>query len=236
MLLRQVLQHLGKGCQHPSVAAGPEVLLAGSGLVFRIDVFAVAEVQARLFVVHDGVGILPVLIHLVEVLLVARQLVHLRHHWHHHVERVGPPPVVVGLRVGLEAHHLLGACHLVFGREHCVQVQIGLEADLPVAEQHVLHRLAVLLVLPLRRVLLTGALPEVAVGPLLRVVHPCHVAEREERFHVARVIDGRVPERAFLLMVHLPRVIHLVDDVAHLLRSGTSPDPCKGGERDDRCQ
>ena len=187
--------------------------------MLRIHILPVAEVQARLLVVHDRVGILPVCVHLVQVLLVARELIHLRHHRHHHIQRIGPPPVVVGIRVGLVAHHLLRPRHLEFGGEHRVQVEIRLEANLPVAEQHVLHRLAILLVLPLRGIRLAGTLPEVPVGPLLRILIPRHVAEREERLHVSRVVHRRVPERPFLVVPQLPRVIHLVHDVAHLLRS-----------------
>ena len=186
--------------------------------MFRVDVLAVAEVQARLLIIHDGVGILPVLVHLIKVLHIAGELIQLRHHWHHHIQRIGPPPIVVGLGGALEVHHLLGACHLVFSGEDGVQVQIGLEADLPVAKQHMLHRLAILLILPLRRIGLASTLPEVMIGPLLRILIPCQIAEGEERLHVSRMIDCWVPERPFLIVPHLPRVIHFVDDVAHLLR------------------
>ena len=109
--LRHILQHLSQSGEHPSVATRPEILLTGFGLMLRIDIPAVAVVQARLCIQHDAVAVEDILVELTEILGVTRQTIHLRHHRHHHIEGIGPPPVIVHLRVGLIAHHLLGACH-----------------------------------------------------------------------------------------------------------------------------
>ena len=106
--LWHVLEHLGQSGQHPAVAACPVVFLAVGRLVLGPHVLTVAEVEARLGVEHDAVAVEQVLVELVEIFLLARQAVHLCHHGQHHVEGVGPPPVVGLWRVGLVAHHLAG--------------------------------------------------------------------------------------------------------------------------------
>ena len=65
--------------------------------MFGIDVLTIAEVETCFLVEHDAVCIKEVLVEFVEVLLIARQLIHLRHDRHHHIEGIGPPPVVVCL-------------------------------------------------------------------------------------------------------------------------------------------
>jgi len=150
-----ILQHLSQSGQHPSVSAGPKILLAIHALVLGIDILSIAEVKPRLAIEHDRVGISHVVIELVEVCLVVGELIHLGHDGHHHVEGIGPPPVVGGLSVGDMAHHLFGTLYhlLVTGRGRLgvfypVEVDIGLETNLPVAEEHIVLPLAVIPVLP----------------------------------------------------------------------------------------
>ena len=95
IVFRHILQHLGQSGQHPSVATGPEIFLAVGRLMLGKDVFAVAEIESRFLVEHDAVTVEQILVELVEVFLIARKPVHFRHHRHHHVECVGPPPIVV---------------------------------------------------------------------------------------------------------------------------------------------
>ena len=232
----QVLQHLGQSGQHPSVAACPEVFLAAGGLVFRIDILAVAEVEAGLAVEHDAVAVEDVLIELVQVFHVARQLIHLGHNRHHHVERIRPPPVVVHLGVGLIAHHLLGTRHLPLVGREVVEVDVRLEADLPVAEEHIVLSLAISLVFPFGRVGFGGAFPLVVLRPSDAVVEHLLVLEQSIHLHVARVIGGIVPKRThFGRVVALPVVVHTSDDVSHLVARAGLTGHCreKGKAKND---
>ncbi len=186
--------------------------------MLRIDVLAVAEVEAGLGVQHDGVAVEQVVVQLVQVALVTRQPVHLGHHRHHHVERVGPPPVVVGFRARLVAHHLTGPRHLTLVGRQLVEVDVGLETYLPVAEEHVVLAFAVVLVFPLGRVGLGGSLPLVVLGPARAVVQHLLVVQQFIHFDVAGVVGGVVPEGAHLgLVVRLPVGVHLADDVFHFV-------------------
>ena len=141
-------KHLCQSCQHPSVATRPEILVAEVGLMGWIDILAVAEIEVRLLVPHQVVGILVVCIQLVEILLVAGHLIQLGIYRHHHIQGVSPPPIVSGGVLYLIVHHLNGAGNLVCVGIHAIHVEVGLETNLPVAELHVLHRLAILLVEP----------------------------------------------------------------------------------------
>ena len=217
VVLRQVFQHFSKRCQHPSVSTSPEVFLSCSRLVLRINILPIAEIESCLLVIHDAVGILPVCIHLVQILLITCQPIHLRHDGHHHIQRIGPPPEVALSSIGLKSHHLAGTGSLKFGWEYRVYIQIGLETNLPIAEEHIIHTFTVLLVFPFLRILLSRALPKVLVSPLARVVQPCYVAKREECLHVTCMINCRVPKRALLTVITLPSVIHFVNNVAHFL-------------------
>ena len=82
--------------------------------MFWPDIFPVTEIEARFLVEHDTVGIEDILIELSQVFGIPRQLVHLGHHGHHHVERISPPPVIIGFRISLIAHHFLGSFNLSF--------------------------------------------------------------------------------------------------------------------------
>ena len=79
-----------------------------------INVLAITEVEIGLLVEHNLIGGEEVVVKLVEILGITGQLIHLGHHWHHHVEGIAPPPVVCWLRVGLVVHHFLGTLHHVF--------------------------------------------------------------------------------------------------------------------------
>ena len=213
---RHVLQHLGQSGQHPSVATSPEVFLPVGRLVLRVDVFAVAEVEARLRVEHDAVAVEDILVELAQILCISCKLVHLRHHGHYHVEGVGPPPVVVGPRVGLEAHHLAGTGHFLLVGLQVIEVDISLEADLPVAEEHVVLALAIFLVLPLALVGLRSTLPLVVLRPTDAVVEHRLVLQQIPYFDVAGVVGSIVPEGTHLSgIVRLPIGIHTTDDVLH---------------------
>ena len=63
----EVGEHFGEAGEHPSVAAGPEVFLAVGGGVGRVDVFAVAEVEAGVAVEHDAVADLDIVVEALEV-------------------------------------------------------------------------------------------------------------------------------------------------------------------------
>ena len=213
-----VLEHLGQSGKHPTVAARPEVFLAAVGLVAGIDVSAVAVVESGLLVEHDAVGIEDVLVEFVKVDLVAREAVEFGHHRHHHVERVGPPPIVVGPGAGLVAHHLQSTGYAVAigltvaaAPGDVVEVDVGLETNLPVAEKHIVLSLAIVLVSPLGRICLRGPLPAVVLRPSQGVLQKLAVAREAVGLHVARVIGGIVPEGAHLrLVVGLPIVVHLI--------------------------
>ena len=195
-----------------------------------VDILSVAEVEARLVVEHDGIGIAHVVVELVQIGRIARQTVHFGHDGHHHVERVGPPPVVVGGRPHLVAHDLAGALHHAFvagrrslGVGHPVEVDVSLETDLPVAEEHVLLVFAILAVFPLRGVGFAGPLPQVVLGPARAVVLPGGLSQQLASLHVARMVHGFVPEAAhFGLVVLLPMVVYAGDEGGHLL-SGPVP-------------
>lgn len=206
---RQVGQRLGQGGEHPAIAARPEILAAVGRLVPGVDVLGVAVVQAGIRVVHQLVRIREVFVQLVEVAPVTRGLVQLRHRRHHHIDAVGPPPVIA-----------VGSAHLVFHDLACardtarvlaaiefVQVDIGLEAGLPVAEQHVFLGLAIA-VLPLGPVVGIRAAPAVMLGPGGRVIAVRLVAGEGIGRHIAGVVGGDVPERPLLRgVVALPVIV-----------------------------
>ena len=128
----QVGQHLGQAREHPAVAARPEVLAAVGCPVLRVDVLGIAVVQAGFLVEHQLVGPDEVQVQLVEVALVAGRLVQLGHGRHHHVQAVGPPPVIDVRRAHLMLEHLdrTGDLAAVLGRIEPIQVGVGLKADL----------------------------------------------------------------------------------------------------------
>ena len=70
-----------------------------------VDILSVAEVEARLVVEHDGIGIAHVVVELVQIGRIARQTVHFGHDGHHHIKTIGPPPVIVFSRAHLILHH-----------------------------------------------------------------------------------------------------------------------------------
>ena len=84
----------------------------------------------------------------IQVLHIARELVHLRHDGHHHVKGIGPPPEVSFLHRALVTHHLDGSSYLVGSRHEVIHIDIGLETNLPIAEEHEVLTLAISLVFP----------------------------------------------------------------------------------------
>ena len=92
----QFIQHRSKGREYPSVTTRPEVFLASIGLMSWIDILGIAEVKSGLVVVHDGVSVLPVLIHFLEVIGVACKVIELSHDGHDHEQAVYPPEIVGG--------------------------------------------------------------------------------------------------------------------------------------------
>ena len=224
IVLRHVLQHFGKACQHPSVAASPEILLPADGSVLGVDILPIAEIEASRIVEHDAVAEAKVLVELVQILCVACQPVHLRHHRHHHIQGIGPPPVVVGFRVGLVAHHFFGARHFLLRLLACfvqiVEVDVGLEADLPVAEEHIILSFAVLPVFPFLRIGFCGTLPMVVFSPTDAVFQHLPVLQQVIHFHIACMVGRMVPEGSDLSrIVGLPVGVCLSDDVFHFIGS-----------------
>ena len=215
---RQVLQHLGKSGKHPSVASCPEVLLAAGTLVLGIYIFTVAEIESGLGVEHNRVAILDVFIEFVEIALIACSLIQLGHHRHHHIESVGPPPIVVCLGAHLIFHHLAGTTYAVVVGQDIIKVEICLKTDLPIAEEHMLLCLAVV-VFPLVAVVACCALPLVVLRPCHRVIEVFLIARKAISFNVAGVIGSHMPKRrSFGVVAALPTVVHFVDDTSHLCR------------------
>ena len=233
---RNVLQHLGQPGQHPAVAACPEILFAVGAFVLGIHIFAVAVVQTLAGIVHYAVAHKHIFVEFVEIGGVAREPVHFCHHRHHHIEAVGPPPVIAARRRHLILHHLLRTGYAAVVGKDAVQVGVGLEAYLPVAEKHMVVGLAVV-VAPFRAVVSLGALPFVVLGPSLRIVEPRFVAGEEIGLHIARVVGGVVPESACLRRIGgLPVVVHFFDYVAHasrLLCRGGIQRHCRRARRQD---
>ena len=214
----EVFQHFGQPGEHPSVAPCPEVFLAVQALVFGIDVFGIAVVEVLVGIEHDAVGIGDVFVEFVEIEFVVGHLVEFGHDGHHHVEAVAPPPVVVARSAHLILHHFARPAYLAVVGGDVVEVDVGLEAHLPVAEEHVVVGLAVG-VFPLRAVVALGAFPLVVLGPGFRIGTVGFVAGEEISFHVACVVGGVVPERPdFRFVFSLPVLVHLVDDGPHLGR------------------
>ena len=216
----QLLQHLGEGSEDPAVAACPEVLLAGIGLMGGIDIFRIAEVETRILVVHDAVGVLPVGVHLVEVGLVARDVIELGHDRHHHEEAVHPPEVVGVCGRDLVAHDLQGALNLlcVVDGVEVVEVGIDLEAHLVVAEEHPVGTFAVGGISPSALVRACGTPPVAAVGPGCGVVEVVGIAGGIVGCHVTDVIDGTVPEVVAVCRVFLlPCLVDGIQDGHHVV-------------------
>ena len=235
IVLWEVLQDLGKGCNHPTVATSPEVLLSAFGLMVWIYILAITEIETSLLVVHDGIAVFPVLIHLVEIALIASKEIHLCHDRHNHIKRISPPPVIVCLATFLIAHNFLWAMDIprietLLCEGIVVEVDVCLEAYLPVAEKHILRPFAIVLVFPLGRVDFRSSLEEITLSPLLGVFTPSvgcltfllvsTLIEKEIRLHIARMIDSRVPESTVTIcrMTFLPAIIDICNDSLHLLR------------------
>ena len=211
IVLRHVAQHLGQTCQHPSVATRPETLSATGSLHFGIDVFRVTVIQLRLRIIHQAVAPQVIFIHAVQEHAVARQLIHLRHQRHHHVERIRPPPELVLIQMTGVRHYLLSTGYLIIGRIQIIHVDVGLETNLPVAEQHEILPLAIRLVLPVPFVVAVCAPPTVMLAPLLTVFIISSLPSQPVSFHVSGVISGVVPKSTRLgRIVRLPIVIYFL--------------------------
>ena len=195
IVVRHVGQDFGETCKDPSVAACPETLATvAGGLDLRVDIFGIAVVELFFLVVHQAVGPEEVVVELVEILDLAGELVHLRHDGHDHIEGVGPPPEVGVGHAALVAHDLDGTCYFVGSRHEVIHIYIGLEADLPVAEEDEVLTFAVGLVLPVGTVVRLCAFPLVVAAPFVGVGVPVGTACEAVGFHIAGVVGGVVPE------------------------------------------
>ena len=211
IVLRHVAQHLGQTGQHPSVATRPETLSATGCLHFGINILRVAVIQLGLRIIHQAVAPQVILIHAIQEHAVARQLVHLRHQRHHHVECICPPPELVLIQMAGVRHNLLRTGYLIIGRVQGIHVNVGLETNLPVAEEHEILALPVSLVLPVPLVIAVCAPPTVMFAPLLAVIVICRLACQAVGFHVSGVISGIVPERTHLgRIVRLPIIVYFL--------------------------
>ena len=179
----------------------------------RIDIFGIAEVKPSFLVIHDAVGILPIVVHLVEISLFARDVIELGHDRHHHEQTVHPPEIVVGIGRYLIAHDFQGTFNLlrVVLRVKVIEVGIYLEAYLIVAEEHPVAPFAVGLILPCFGIRAGGSPPVAALGPCCAVVAVLLIASHIIGGHVANVIDGSVPE--VVAMVGMALLPCLVDGV-----------------------
>ena len=170
---------------------------------------------------HQAIAPEEVLSKLIEIFYFASEFVHFSHHGHHHIEGVGPPPEVRILHRALMAHHFDGAGHLIGGRYEVVHVDIGLEANLPVAEEDKVLSFAVGGILPVADVVALGAFPLVMAAPLIGVGIPVGTAREAVGLHVAGVIGSMIPEGTNIgSVVGLPVVVDLdyhVQDFARTL-------------------
>ena len=206
---RHISEHLGQSGQHPSVASCPKVLLAAFGLVFGIDIFPVTEIESGFLIKHQSVGISEVSIKLIQVFHIAGCLIEFGEYGHHHIQGVSPPPEVVGLHRTFPIHHLDGPGNLVVIGVHGIHVEIGLEANLPVTEKHIVLSLTIVLVLPLRGILLACTAPFVIARPLVGELEPSGIACQFIGLHVSGKIGSIIPERPYLgLVVGLPVIVH----------------------------
>ena len=212
--LRHVGEHLCQSCHHPSVASCPEVFLSLFGLVCGIDIASVAIIELCLGVEHETVGIAEVVVEFVEILHILGDLIEFGEHWHDHIEGVGPPPVVVSLLAHHIVHHLFCPTDLIVVGVHLIHVEIGLEANLPVAEEHMLHRLAILFVEPFRAVGLRRPTPLVVTSPFVAILEVSSASGEFVSLHVSGEIRSVVPERAYLRGIsRLPLVVDFFHDV-----------------------
>ncbi len=111
-----------------------------------------------------------------------------------------------------------------------IEIDICLEAYLPIAEEHILRPLAIVLVSPFSRVNLRSTLEEVSFTPLFGVFAPpvgCisfllvrTLIEEKICLHIARMIDSRIPESTVTIcrMMFLPAIIDICNDSLHLFR------------------
>ena len=115
------------------------------------------------------------------------------------------------------AHDLDGARHLVGGGHEVIHIYIGLEADLPVAEEDEVLSFAVGLVFPSPDIIALSTLPLVVAAPLVGVGIPVGAACEAVGLHVAGVVGGVVPEGADVGgVMGLPVVVDLDDLVENL--------------------
>ncbi len=219
VILRHVFQNLGKTGKNPTVASSPEVFFAIGAFVFGVYIFGIAIVQAFVIVVHDTVAYNDVIVQFVEVFVVAGDIIHLGHHRHYHIQTVRPPPIVVGRGRHLVLHYFAGAFDAAVVGQYFVKVGINLEAYLPVAEEHMVVRFAVLFVSPLAAVFSFCTHPQVVLGPFFRIITPVFIADKEVCLHITGVIGRVVPEGSCLCRVGtLPVVIYFGYDIAHGFR------------------
>ena len=195
--------------------------------MLRVDILPIAEIETSCIVEHDTVTEAKILIEFVQILCVACEEIHLRHHGHHHIQCIGPPPVVVVFRVGLIAHHFFGTSHFQLGLFVCcidvVEVDVCLETYLPVAKEYIILSFAVLTVFPFLRVWFCGTFPMIMFSPTYAIVQHLLVLQQLIRFNIACVIGRFVPKGSnFSRVVGLPIGVYLSDNVLYLVGSPLS--------------
>ncbi len=147
----------GVSVQRITITRGPEAqirIVGGGGVACTVRklcgccVSVSARRDASGTVVHELFRVLELYIELVKILFVARNLVELCHNGHNHVKGVSPPPVGVDGAISLIAHNLertrnlggVNRCTVGFVLLYIVQINIGLEANLEIAEKNRLVR------------------------------------------------------------------------------------------------
>ena len=215
VVLRHIGQYFCQTGQHPTVATSPEALAVVAGcLDLRVDIFGIAVIELLLLVEHQAVAPEEVLREFVEVFHFTREFVHFRHHGHHHIEGIGPPPEMCFLHRALVAHDFDGTSYLVGGWHEVVHINIGLEADLPIAKEYEILTFAVGGVFPVTDIIALGPFPLVVATPLVGVGVPVSTAREAVSLHIAGVVGGVVPEGTDIgCVVSLPVVVDLHNHV-----------------------
>ena len=221
---RQILQHLGKSGKYPAVTTRPKVLLAAEDGMLGIDKAAVTVVQPCFRVVHHTVCIRKVFVQLFQIKRIFRDSIQFGHHGHHHIKPVSPPPVVIFISPHLILQHFTGTGYPPVITPDAIQIGIGLEATLPIAEEHILRSLAIT-VFPLRLIVRSGSFPMVVFRPIGGIFQIRGVTGQFIDLHIARVIGSIVPKRTYLRrVVFLPVTVHFVNDAQQVfsrLRNST---------------
>ena len=207
--MRHVGKHFGETCENPAVSTCPETFsLAACCLYFRVYILGITVIKLLVLVEHQAVTPQEIIREFVKVFHFSRELIHLGHDGHDHVESIGPPPEMCLLHGTFVAHDFDGASYFIRGGYEVIHVNVCLEADLPIAKENKVLSLAISLVLPVGTVITFRTLPFVVAAPFVRVGVPICAACEAVGFHVASVVGGMIPKRADVgRVVGLPVVV-----------------------------